>query len=153
MPENDQLPLTPPDAPPVAEAPPPAEAAAPAQPQAPVSPPAITDPKQVPGIKSPQQGALNADEDAAYKLLQEEARKQAAALANQIGSGPAAPVRPHDLRQGDEEMVACIVPKTFQLTRDDRFTKVEFLQGIRQIPKSLLNHWWVKANGVKPQPE
>lgn len=116
-------------------------------------------PKQPPEAPQPQPAkpaqpaALNADQDEAYKQMQAEARAQAARLAKTIGSPPAEPKRPHEMREGDEELVACTVPKTFQLTLNDGITKVSFLEGVRQIPKSLLEHWYVKANGVVPQPE
>ncbi len=114
---------------------------------------AITDPKLVPGIKSPQQGPLSPDEDVEYKKAQAEASEMNAKLATTILKPPAEPLRPHNMRKGDEPMIACIVPNDFKLNLDDRVTQVHFAAGIREIPAHLLEHWWVKANGVKRQAE
>jgi len=126
---------------PAQESPPASSTAAPA----PQTPP--------PGVVGAHSPALNASDEEAYKLMQAEARRQATELAKNIGQGPQPPKRPRDLRQGEEPMVACMVPKDFTLTLDDRITQVEFLEGIREIPQHLLDHWWVKANKVMPQKE
>jgi len=123
------------------------EASPPMSPTPPPATPAPPAPVSAPAGPATHPPALNADHEAALA----EARKQATELAKQIGLGPVSPKRPEDIRKGDEEMVACLVPNDFTLTLDDRVTKVEFLAGIRKVPKSLLEHWYVKAQKVVAQ--
>ena len=43
-----------------------------------------------------------------------------------------------------------IFPKTVKLQLDDGAGFVTFFPGTQEVPKELVNHWWLKANGVAP---
>lgn len=50
----------------------------------------------------------------------------------------------------DEPRVMVIVPRPFNLTIDQDHRQVRFPAGPQSIPAALAEHWYVKANGVKP---
>jgi hypothetical protein len=49
----------------------------------------------------------------------------------------------------DAEMVTAVVPKLTKLQLPDGEGIVTFYPGVQEIPRQLINHWWLKANGIK----
>lgn len=61
---------------------------------------------------------------------------------------PAAADKPDlDKQLEAEEQVTVHVPRAFTFTRDDR-VEMPIRAGIQDLPKSVVEHWFVKSQGV-----
>ena len=61
-------------------------------------------------------------------------------------------VEPEEAVEG-EETVTMVFPKDVKIMKDDH-TVVIFREGVREVPVSLSDHWYLKANGAtKYQPK
>lgn len=57
--------------------------------------------------------------------------------------------KPGDVVTEGEAMVTCTVPRTFRITTD-KHVIVEIAAGVQELPSSIVEHWYAKANGVTP---
>lgn len=63
------------------------------------------------------------------------------------------PLQPEELAAGeDDEIIDVEVPQDFTLTLAGH-RRVHFRAGVQRIPRSLLGHYYVQANGVRERPQ
>ncbi len=56
-------------------------------------------------------------------------------------------ISPSEAFKGAQDTVTAVVPKAFRLRlRDNRL--VQFQPGVEEVPKDVMEHWYLKANGV-----
>lgn len=72
-------------------------------------------------------------------------QRRATAQARQVRSKPSDPA---DVWNGEEETVTMIFPRACQVLTTDRKKLVRFKAGTQEVPASLADHPYLKANGA-----
>jgi hypothetical protein len=96
-----------------------------------------------------ERAAEQADMEALRKLQSQDNRDMLARIAAKALVVDHIEVHSAKCRSAGEETIICNVPKSFVLTLETH-DRIRFTSGIANVPKSLADHWYVRANGVAP---